>query len=141
MRFFVTIQLMRSKPRHLIACFLLVLLPLQAMASLAGYACVSSMAGAQAALVQQGDHCEHGLSSPAMDNQAADGNAQQAGHDQNSSPCGMHAGCAAMGAAVILPAAHHFPLDPATVKLGAAVSSDYTSFVPEGLQRPPRILA
>jgi hypothetical protein len=118
---------------RVVVIVLLLLVPLQATAVLticphAKSAAARQMSEAPAAAMQD---CTHG--------QAGNGDASRDGGD-NQSCCAMAAGCALCGVASnalplqgviahVVPAAHY------------GISSTFTSFVPEGLQRPPSFLA
>jgi rRNA maturation protein Nop10 len=127
---------MRSKIRSVVACLLLVLLPLQAIASVAG---LRAMPDCPMMTMQQDDCAEYGEPTPQM--HQADDQPRHGEHAQDSNPCGIGAGCPAMGGVAVLPAAHQFSVASGAIKLSTTVTSHYISFVPAGLQRPPRLPA
>src|SRR5438128_455804 len=126
---------MRSKFRLFAAYLMLVLLPLQAIAAVAGYSCAGAMASGHVMMAQMSEDCAQRMHAKTVQHASAqtdDGQTPHADHSQKPAPCGMSAYCAAIGALAVLPSFHHFPLDTGALKLSAIVSSDYTSFIPEG---------
>jgi hypothetical protein len=120
---------------------MLVLLPLQVVAAGIVPSCMGTMQD------QRMDMSVHDGCDPKMtDMQRTDMQHAAQGEDgksgqgvQQNSPCGSGAHCWVMSGAAVAPSAHHFFLGQATVNLVSILSSDFTSFVPEGLQRPPSI--
>jgi hypothetical protein len=103
--------------RHLFACLLLVLLPFQALAA--------SMSIGSAPVVSCAEQMEAGMDCCDQDSTTC----------PDASHCSVHAAIAVPLLAVV-PAA--FPLSAASI---SPVPSLHESYIPEGLQRPPQLLA
>jgi hypothetical protein len=123
------------------AFVLLVLLPLQATAVVttcpqSRLAAAPAPASAAAPAV---DHCLHGPSATAVD-QRADGRGEpQQGDENQQSCCAAVSACAMCTVAVSLQRVPRIERTPQTADF--FLSSQFTSFIPEGLQRPPSMLA
>jgi hypothetical protein len=128
---------MRPDIRRLIACTLLMLVPLQAMATVAARSCAAGMANCCEMPADNMD-CRAGAMA-AEPTQSPTTHQDDQGQSQNS--CSMGACCAAMCQLLTLPAALPIPFRGGLAILAAAFSSHFLSFIPEGLQRPPSILA
>jgi hypothetical protein len=125
---------MRSRLRHFIVGVLLVLLPLQASAVVTICPHAGSMAVAQAAPASdQGiEHCLHDRAGDPTQN-------TDQGGQSSSSCCASTTACAMCSIAVNV---RQFPMlvSPLQVSVNF-LSAQFTSFIPEGLQRPPSIPA
>lgn len=118
---------------------LLVLLPLQAMAAavLCPHASAAPATAAESMSAPAMEHCS--MSKAAMDALAGDNSNSQPGDQDQHSCCTATAACAMCSMAInTRPASksvgnHEQP--------GVVATPQYTSFIPEGLQRPPSILA
>jgi hypothetical protein len=127
---------MRSTIRTSILCLLMLLLPLQGMASAAGLRAMGPcpMMAAAAMAHADGDG-HHGMSS------VHGLEAGHTGHAQTKAPCDMGMNCPALGAIGMVSTAPLFPATHGGASLHAATEPHYTSHMPEGLQRPPRLSA
>jgi hypothetical protein len=123
--------------RRLVACALLMLLPIQAMASVAARSCTGAMANCHEMAAANMDCCADGTpTDPAQSSVTHHG-----GPGQYPDSCSMGAGCAAMCQLFALPASQPVALRVGLAILATDYSSHFLSFIPEGLQRPPSILA
>jgi hypothetical protein len=131
---------MFASTRRLVACLLLVLLPLQVFASINTHSCAQTMPNCPSMQAGGDGCCKHGMPAHA----AIDDGAQSGQNDHthsDMSPCGGATSCApvmsmaAQASAVLvvaLPVGNSW-LPPAT--------ESYLSFIPDGLHRPPCSLA
>jgi hypothetical protein len=126
---------MRPDIRRLVACALLMLLPIQAMASVAARSC--PMANCCEMAADNMDCCAGATATdPAQSPMPHHGD-----HGQKPDSCGVGACCAAMCQLLALPASQPIPFRGGLAIIATAFSSHFLSFIPEGLQRPPSILA
>jgi hypothetical protein len=128
---------MSPEIRRLVACALLMLLPIQAMASVAARSCAGAMANCHEMAAANMDCCTDATPTDPAQSPAS----HHGGPGQSPDSCGMGAACAAMCQLFALPASQ-----PAAFKAGLAIpatdfSPHFLSFIPEGLQRPPSIPA
>ncbi len=133
-------QCVTSISRRFLAGVLLVLLPLQATA-VAAICPHAKSAGAASAPVaaQTMDHCLHDQMSAVGDQSFGTPAGEPQQDDQKSSCCAAVSACAMCAIAVSLPQASVIESTPQ--KSDFFLSLRFTSFIPEGLQRPPSILA
>jgi hypothetical protein len=122
------------KFRRFFAFVLLVLLPLQATAVVTICPHSKLAAASVSAAAPAADHCLHGSSGAVLD-QRADGQGEQ----NPQSCCAAISACAMCTVAVSMQRLPRVKHTPQTSDF--FLSSQFTSFIPEGLQRPPSILA
>jgi hypothetical protein len=122
-----------SKLRHFIVGVLLVLLPLQATATLTICAHAGFMASAtESVSAQAPEPCLHDQAGGPVQN-------TDQGDQPSSSCCASALACAMCGIAVNV---QQFSLPVSPLQVSADfLSAQFTSFIPEGLQRPPSIPA
>jgi hypothetical protein len=120
--------------RHIAVYLLVLLLPLQAAAASSMSMCAEMMSinSRDSSTIK---HCDHSGSVTASTvNHDAD---SKAGH---AATCWLGSICMASVGFAALPAAHHFPHIDQTDSVSPFIAHAYTSFIPEGPQRPPAIL-
>jgi hypothetical protein len=126
---------MSTDIRRLVACALLMLLPIQAMASVAARSC--AMANCCEMAAANMDCCAGAIGAESTQSPAT----HHGDQGQSSNSCGMGACCTAMFQLLKLADSQPIPFRAGLTILAAAFSSHFLSFIPEGLQRPPSILA
>lgn len=93
--------------------------------------------------MQMPEGCHHQDMPAAADNaskQSPSHDGMQHGeHAKDMSGCGTSAGC--MLNAAVLPTVHRFSMAESVSQFLPVVSSQFTSFFPEGLHRPPNLLS
>jgi hypothetical protein len=122
---------MSLKFRSLVACLLLLLLPLQGIASAAG---LRVMSDCPMSMTMAANAAEHGSHMTHAGQHATDGDH----HTKGGMSCDMGMTCPALGALAMVPATTPLPAAAANTGVYAAVEPLYISHVPEGLQRPPQ---
>jgi hypothetical protein len=147
---------MRFKFPYLIACFLLVLLPFQVIASVMVLPCSGKQMHCQLMSGKQHCCCLGGCVAAIKKNlkqRAGDHQFSQAGEDQSiyssslhdknqaqqSAGCDMQFICAATFPFLSFPATNWALPTHLQEMLGSSASNSYNSFIPDGLQRPPQI--
>jgi hypothetical protein len=133
---------MRSTFRHCVVYLLFVLLPVQAMASLLTHSCANSMSHCHT-MKSMDDCCGHGKSLSGSHQLGAtthDGLSHN-DSDQHAASCGMHTACGAIAPIAALPSASSVLPVTSSAPPYSFVLPSYTSFISDGLQRPPQILA
>lgn len=127
---------MRRTFNRLLSCLLLLLLPLHSLAAVAVLDCYVEMKqAATVAHVMEG--CENSFT---MQKSMADDDLQDSAQHSDfvySASCGMSSSCLALALIAILPDAQMILIDPAMRPAGS-IDEFYLSYIPEGLQRPPR---
>jgi hypothetical protein len=136
---------MSSTLRRFIVYLLLVLLPIQAMASLLTHSCAGNMPHCHEMKSIDGC-CEHGKPSRGshhVDATAHDGMSHNGNdhNDQHAASCGMGTTCAVIAPMAVLPSTSMTLPTASNAPPHVFVLSAYTSFISDGLQRPPQILA
>jgi len=128
-----------SKLHRFLVCVLLVLLPLQATAVVT--ICPHSKltaAASEFAPAPTMEHCQHGQAGNA--GLIPDDSGEPRQSEQNQQSC-----CATVSACAMCSIAVNLQQAPKVGRLlqllNYFLSSQYSSFIPEGLQRPPSILA
>jgi hypothetical protein len=125
---------MASRIRFLAACLLMLLLPLQGIASAAG---LRAMANCPMGAMQGPDCCEHGTQAAASPDQAH----QHAGHQpaqQTDGSCGMQAGCPLLSPPAVLAATGPLPSPSAVPSQFTGGETSFTSHSPDAPRHPPR---
>ncbi|HTD03890.1 hypothetical protein [Undibacterium sp.] len=131
---------MPAKFRLFAAYLLLLLLPFQAIA---GSVAVSCFGMAACADMKEMDCCEH--AGHVFDTDGRFHAQQDSQHDRHGDyrqadmTCGFSTTCMAVSPVVSLPVAHRFMPGAASSSLPAFTPTYYTSFISDGLQRPPSI--
>jgi hypothetical protein len=122
---------MSLKFRSLVACLLMLLLPLQGMASAAG---LRVMSDCPMRMTMAAEAAEHGDHATLTDQHATHGDH----HSKGGLSCDMGMTCPALGALAMVSASTPLPAVAANGVVQATVEPLYISHVPEGLQRPPQ---
>jgi hypothetical protein len=128
---------MYSKLRCLVAYLLLVFLPIQAMASVVEWSCGDNMSHCHGMKASALDCCAHQKRSFDAHRHHSDGTSRDTGHQHTS--CGIGTTCLGAAAMAALPSAKMVLPQFGSELPNVFVFSSYTSFISEGLQRPPSI--
>lgn len=137
---------MHNDVKRVLVYLLLLLMPLQAPAAVAVLACYAEMN--QAAVVEHDmEDCHSAFMIQDLKSDAGTPDAEQhAGSSPPSSPssssspfsCGMNSSCLALASIALLPSDRVLPIARA-IRHIAMHDEFYTSYIPEGLQRPPQL--
>lgn len=133
---------MHNDVKRVLVYLLLLLMPLQAPAAVAVLACYAEMNQA-AAVEHVMEDCHSAFMIQDFKSDAGKPDAERhAGSSppspsSSSSPCGMSSSCLALASIALLPSDRVLLADRAIQQI---VMHDefYTSYIPEGLQRPPK---
>lgn len=132
---------MHGSVNHFLAYLLLLLLPLQSQAAVGVLACYVEMK--HVVMVKHAMEDCHGASmmQPAMLN-ADDPDTKPhtaPSLTSHSVPCGMSSSCLALASIAVLPDTRIALIDPVIQSL-AFIDEFYLSHIPEGPERPPRLI-
>jgi len=128
---------MPLKFRQWCACFLMVLLPLQAFAGTQAVSCADWMAHCPGMTNKSDACCDHSASA-----KAGDGKQITPGQSTNMASCAGATTCAPVAVAAALPPAESPLILAATPDSWLdREHSSFQSHIPDGLRRPPRFLA
>src|SRR6185437_4736602 len=124
---------MRINIRQWVACLLMALLPFQAFAGTRAVSCADWMAHCPGTVAASADCCDH--SRPVAKHEGAPSSTSMAS-------CAGATTCAPVAAAVTLPSVALLQgLAPAPESWAVGETPSFISHIPDGLRRPPRLLA
>jgi len=133
---------MGKSMRRVIGMILMVLLPLQAMASVLTHSCANDMPDCPAMKVKMASCCEHAglLNNKASTDSSMPDHSAPAGHPSMSS-CGMSTTCDVPMPMATLPSSQPVLFHPGRQTAPQDIAVSFLSFIPDSPQRPPCLLA